>query len=550
MQRLSGSAGRSIRPGRRRPSGAASAAIAAIAAIGFGSLSLLALLFLGCAAGTPRDGAPPPVERQGETPEWVSSGGKSRRYPDARFLTGFAMEVGGKPLDSARKHAAADLSQRISVRIEHELRDVSVEEDGVEHYKISAMVRSTSDIRVSDLRYETWEIRGDGDQHRGYALAVLERSGAVKRRRAMRGRSLEAVRACLDSGRRQQDAGQASEAIATFSGCRRPIAEALEHDAVVTAVLPSSGSRSPGDDEAARELMQASRQVDEHIAALLRRPNTSLRDAVDALAIQLGQQGISGRDAVVVAPLTYGNTDLSSNFGRHASMELEGAMARKARAEPRKAKLAVRGFYLEQGDELQLSATVRDAESGRMLASAESRLAMSAVPDSLEIKPSNFQQALQDQGMLAEGEIVSGDLRVELWTDRGKRSLLYTEQEELRIYFRVNQPCWVRLIYVLQNGVQVPIDTGFYVDASKVNLAIEYPETFEVVPPFGVEHIYAMAFTEEPPMLRTKQEWIDGQLYDIVAGGMDSVVRTRGIRRREKVEIAESYISLTTTPGD
>jgi hypothetical protein len=185
-----------------------------------------------------------------------------------------------------------------------------------------------------------------------------------------------------------------------------------------------------------------------------------------------------------------------------------------------------------------------------MLAAAESRLALSAVPTDLELKPSNFNRALADQGTLAEGEILSGDLRVELWTDRGKRRLLYTESEQLRIFFRVNQPSWVRLVYVLQNGVQVPIEQGYYVDASKVNFAIEYPESFEVVPPFGVEHIYATAFTEEPPPLVTERAWIDGQPYDVVSGGMKSLVATRGIRRQQRREMAESYVSLTTTPRD
>jgi hypothetical protein len=260
---------------------------------------------------------------------------------------------------------------------------------------------------------------------------------------------------------------------------------------------------------------------------------------------------VSGTAAITVAPLSYGNTDLSSSFGRHASLELEGALVRRARGESNgRGQLALRGFYLDQGEEVQISATVREAETGRMLAAAESRLALSAVPTDLELKPSNFNRALADQGTLAEGEILSGDLRVELWTDRGKRRLLYTESEQLRIFFRVNQPSWVRLVYVLQNGVQVPIEQGYYVDASKVNFAIEYPESFEVVPPFGVEHIYATAFTEEPPPLVTERAWIDGQPYDVVSGGMKSLVATRGIRRQQRREMAESYVSLTTTPRD
>ena len=63
---------------------------------------------------------------------------------------------------------------------------------------------------------------------------------------------------------------------------------------------------------------------------------------------------------------------------------------------------------------------------------------------------------------------------------------------------RVNRPAYVRLVYILANGSKVVLEQAYFIDASKVNQAVEYPDKFEVSAPFGVERLYAVAFTETP----------------------------------------------------
>jgi hypothetical protein len=481
----------------------------------------------------------------------VGAGGRSVRHPDARFVTGFAMALGDSPLERARVEAAADLASRISVRIEHELRDVSEEKDGEYSYKVASVARSTSDIRLAGLAYETWGERpGEGDGGRVYALAILDRASAVAHRRRLSARSLDELRACLESGARQEAEGREAQALETYESCRRPIAEALEHDAVARAL----GAGSRDDQSGFRQLVDASRQLDERIGAVLRRPVSSLEDAVESLAIQLGHQGLASGTLVAVAPFTYGTADLSSSFGRQVALELEAALTRRAGGPgpgvsdaETPAQLAIRGVYLERGEEIRLSATAKQVETARLVAAAESSLPRRALPDGLDLRPANFEKALRDQRELADGELLSGDLRVELWTERGKRGVLYSESEELKLFFRVNRPAWVRLVYVLQSGVQVPIDQAYYVDGSKVNLVVEYPETFEVVPPFGVEHIYATAFTREPVPLGTRFTTIDGVEYEVVADDLKGALRkTRGLKRKSKDEVSEAFVTVTT----
>jgi hypothetical protein len=492
----------------------------------------LTLWGLGCAT----------APHAGPRPDWVDSGGRTPRYPDARYVTGFSLGEDRSSMDAVKQRAAADLASRLEVRIEHELRDVSENKDGVETYHVAAMMRSTVDLKLSGLEYETWS-----DGNRVWALAIVERGPAAERRRAERNQELVAVRACLASARTLEQDGRPAQAVAGYEDCRAPVARALEHTAVIGALV----GVTPADDVVFRELVESEQTIGDKLESVLREPVESLPAAAESLAVQLARQGVSTDARIVVSPFTYGTADVSSAFGRQAALDLESALARHAHRNGgggRHATLAVRGVYVERAGDVRMDVTVKEAESARLVASAGTRLPRAALPADLELKPSNFAEALEAQRVLSDGGLITGDLRVELWTSKGRKGVVLTEKDAFKIFLRVNQPAFVRLLYVLQNGAQVPIDQAFYIDASKVNFVVEYPQEFEVVPPFGVEHIYATAFTERPPPLATRPQIIDGERYDVVVNGIAEIANTRGLRVKRDEEIAESFVAVTTTP--
>ena len=532
--------------------------------IGRVSLSLLALLWLvpgcagtksaqcggtGCGAAAFANSDQNSANSDNETaniqvvnaPTWMRSGGNSTTYPNELYLTGIAAAKGDNALKRAMADAAADLANRITVRIESELSDVSSEKNGKVDYHIAAMTRLTSDTRIQGLKYEVAHVGTDV-----YSLAYIRRSDVATEHRMQLEHALVALRTCMNSARSLRVGVNASVA-SGYQQCLQYVTEGLQHDAVMRNVDPQSRVHKPPS-----ELVQCLQEIRDATASITARPATSIKEAADFLALQLSARGTIQyvfRDAPA---FRYGVTNFASSLGQQLSLSLESALAqRKSSAESRVdyPDAAVRGVYFEEGDNIRVAATVVEVTTGRVVGGAEIVIAKSNIPAGVAIRPKNLESAMADQRLLAEGELIDGSLRVEVWTDKGRRGVVYAESEPIRLFLRVNAPAYVRLIYVLQSGIQVPIDQGYYVDASKVNMAVEYPDRFEAAPPFGVEHIHATAFSKQPEPLPVATQTIDGQNYTIVQDGLSAVVRHRGIKRIEKDEVAESLLSITTFPS-
>jgi len=473
-------------------------------------------------------------------PDWVEGGGSSEDFPSGRYLTGFGQAEGKEEaLESAKQQAAADLARQISVQIESNVVDVTQETNGKYQNDLTSRIRATSDIRLDGVRFETYRKR-----KKVWALAILERLPAAVARRKQRDQALALTRRCLESAAAEEKAGRSSQALDTYRSCRTPLEAALEHEAIASALQRQVGL----DDDAGEVLARHATQISARVRAIPHEDAASIRSAAEGLAAQLARAGIGRGRHVQVAPFLYQSRDISSPFGREIAIALESAVGRtRAEGSAEDATpVVIRGSYHEEGNLFRLRASAKEPSSGRLLASAEIGLEQKGIPSNIETRPANFEAFAQNADKLAGGEVVSGNLRVELRTNKGIRGLVFDEGEELSIYVRVNRPSWVSLIYVLTNGEHVPIEQAWYIDNSKVNQLVEYPSSFEIVPPFGVEMIHAMAHTEQPPVLLTRRTRIEGQDYLVIDEGADQVVRHRGIARKEKKQVAEQTVQLTT----
>jgi hypothetical protein len=459
-------------------------------------------------------------------PDWVKTGGTAARYPAQKFLTGFGEAA---TAESAKLAATADLAKKISVRIEQNVRDLSAEKNGQYRYEISAATAASTDVRLTNTSFEVF-----ADGGKNFALAYLDRGRFASDRRAERDRAIAELLRCVES---------AKTSLAANMACRKHVVVATEHGSNVRAL--DGGKDDPKD----KELIDASRALDDRIAELFKKAAASAGEAADTMALELKEQGLGAVGQLTVAPLTYGTSSFTSAFGRQMAVELERAIgAAAAKSTGAKRSIVVRGTFTDPGDRVRLIVTARDGASGEIIGGAQASLAKSSVAKGTELVPPNFKDALAQEKVLGGGEIISGKLRLELSTNKGERNLLFAAGEELKLYMRVNQPAYVRIIYLLASGAKVPIEQAYYLDATKVNQTVEYPNAFEISPPFGVEQIFAVAFTEKPDPLPTTKQTIGGEEYDVVSE-VATLVKHRGLKKKNKgLETAEAVISMTTTP--
>ncbi len=481
---------------------------------------------------------------EAKTPEWVSTGGATPRYPRERYVTGFAATQGGTdPLGSAKQQAAADLSAKIVVRIENQTVDLQEQKGDNFRQEIAAVTRSSTDVRLPNLQFETAQ---DGD--RAWVLAVVERTAAAAEEHKARDEAREKARQLLLQGAEAEAGKRESDALRAFFGVRLAVAEASSHESVARALVGA-----PDGAALSAELSTAARTADDRINVLLRKPVSTLRDAVESISLQLERQGVTSGARWTVAPLTYKATSFHSVFGRSVSQDLERALAQSgAGGSKAPRELALRGSYLEEGQNVKLKVIATEVATSKLVAGADAVLPRSAVPAELPLVPQNVLQALQDEKVLAGAdEVVSGNLTVDMTTSLGRRNLLLTEKQEYKVMLRVNKPCYVRLVYFLSNGLRVPIEQAFYIDESKRNLWVEYPNAFEVSPPYGVERFQAVGYTVKPEPLLTKKVAVAGQDYDVVADDAPkALIGHRGVKfakSNEKKEVAEAVITMTTT---
>ena len=99
-----------------------------------------------------------------------------------------------------------------------------------------------------------------------------------------------------------------------------------------------------------------------------------------------------------------------------------------------------------------------------------------------------------------------GGLEVDVWTDKGRDPVYYTGGEMMKVFGRVNQPAYLRLLYILDGDRKYTLlQDNYYIDPSQVNTDIEIGE-FVCAPPFGAEILVVAARTEKFPPIQTYKE--------------------------------------------
>ncbi len=483
-------------------------------------------------------------------PEWATSFGSETPFGKSTHLTGFGMSVAetsvSAALDAAKTQAAADLIKKIQVTVTSQISSAAKEVDGTYSSVFTSVAQSISTLHIENIDFKT-----ASDAKTQYALAVIERARLVESYIEKAKVAYATLTSAKQHAEKSEQQKNTSLALEQYSATLPLFAELLE---AITLVRVLSGKALEAKDigagtapSALQTVAALKQEIQAKINQLFQKPATTLDDAV-AIAVQrLQLQGVKSGD-VQVADFTYQDSDFSSTFGAYLARKLDRQLA--ASAEKDNEKKLIKGSYWERGASIELAMLVQRLD-GAKLGGVDIVLPKTAVPADLDLKPKNFEQALLDQQTIAANGLVDGGIGVEVWTNKGRDAsrVVFEEGDNVELYFRLNQPAFLQLTYLLSTGQKVLLEEKFYIGIDKVNQVVKFPTKLVCSAPFGVERLIVSAFSAEPPKPNVRLEKIEGEDYEVLTESLAKMLSTtRGLKKdaQTKARIGEASLSITT----
>ncbi len=512
-----------------------------------------------------------PLFLQAEVPDWVKNQGKSAKYSELRYLTGFGMakvDKSGNKADAtqlASDNARKNLIEKIRVNVSSNV--VSKNEETEKKYStyFSTAVQSTASMDLQGLETQLYF---DDDQNMMFALATVSRENIA----TVYGRQVSDLRSQIQehvaNGKKFDDQNQRGKALEEYLACY-PIFRQLEEAETVLIAAQTNESKvfSELDNVVQTDNVNVG-QVRQAVDKLVQRPMNSVDDLAWYIVYTLkGQVDLQGKNVMVV-PFNYQDTKLASPFSRYFKQLLESKSVETAKwqvvqqstnfqpktrdvareyAQASGADVVLSGAYWEMPEGIKVQALLRTVADSKIIASAEQVVPAAVVQSANQsIKPQNFKEAFADQKDFKSGEVVGSGLNVEVWTNRGVDNLMFTKGERMNVFVRVNLPCYIRFIYHLASGARTLLLDSYYIDDSKVNKVCQIPPggEFECDAPYGCEVLQVFARTEPFDAVATEDK--DG--YKILQEDLKKfLVATRGFKAvKQAVMQTEERLTITT----
>ena len=511
----------------------------------------------------------------GKQPDWVVNYGQSDKYDEQVYLTGFgeALGISRESKEIAQENARADLSQKVLVKIDSTVSNYQLEDGEETLQQFSTVTQSSSELQVMGLETLTY-VRDSRKNPMSFALVYIERKKLAKLYQAEKKRLTSQIRQLITLAENQDNPKYTS---VQYYYQTWPLLDKLAE--VQTILLSVSGTRIFSDlasqDLADQPLILNKSQINRRIQQLSLHSIDNLDDVAGAIQFQLYQQFDLQHQQLLVQPFFYQDTRLSSRFARYFKQLLEGKLENsiqphrefqaksvnyeKDMAVSADADYIITGSYWEKEDNVQILAFCRSVQTGEIRASANVDFKRGMLKSSLNLKPDNFEKIMSQQLAFEQEVIDSGQLKLEVWTDRGQNALLYSQGELMKVYLRTNRSCYVRLLYILANGQKTLLVDNLQINLESINRPLLVNDLleidFECTSPFGAEMIIGVARNYPFDTIETTER--DGYIFIDTDNPkhLANITRgTKGFKRRkrndESIQQTETKLILTTVAFD
>ncbi len=514
-------------------------------------------------------------------PVWVLS--ELKKYPLETFLfeVGKSRGTGTAAFENALVDARKRIATRILERVQYIiLSNNSVQYDTVrEHY--SAVLEHYC---LESLKFPALQLGGLSEQNLSvnaartdqytYALVYIRRDD-LKRLYAEQAQKLhQEINRTLATARNAENARNIDDVVEIYLQTY-PLYEALKEAEIIqigaeyapnyhealTRLEKASTDTSGGD-----ALIMSHRQVIKRVKEIDSPVIVTTKDIMKTFRFQLDAQkaNISSGAKVQLEPLTYRHEGLICHFSRDFNVAIQEQFnwhfVLRKRGFKRKniinskmmpeERFRFSGTCWENGDEITIRKTLRDLHTGKFLASTVVTFLNSRLREPLVFTPPNYQQFRvgrdafkpryiksdkKNQEIIRPREHIErqispvGGLEVEVWTDKGRDPVYYTAGETMKVFVHVNQPAYIRLLYILAGDRKYTLlQNNYYIDSSRINSEVEIGE-FVCAPPFGAEMLVVAARTEKFPPIETFE---DNGYFFLVDQEPEAAARAfRGMKR-------------------
>lgn len=485
-----------------------------------------------------------------QAPSWVNYVNRTTDYPESTHLVGYIAE------NNINDQNPEELLQRLSgfakdQLVENILVDIksistlnihNVNAETQETFKRNST--SVSNATIAGLKTETYYNK---KKKTAYAIATAKKKDVIKHYANEIANSLDQINTTYEITKNQIEAGNNQKALKSLFQVQTAIKN-VEHSLTMLVTL-SGDFNHPGLKR--NEINRYKVQLDKDLNDVRNTEQFSLEDAAFYIAHALHTQLDDKATPILVNNFSYQDTPMSSAFSRRLQASISQKLVSQGfiiatQGQQDKNSFVLSGTYWEEGNRLKVSALLRNQNNGAAISSAECYLPKETVTNlGITFTPENYKQAMVNMKMFAANEMKGGALQLELFTNKGKDNLIFSEGEMLKLFVKANRECYLRFIYHLADGSKVMLLDNYYIDRDHVNQVYELPYEFECADPFGVETLQLNAQGNPFEALYTKSEYG----YDFIIEDTQSIItKTRGFKKAKSSDDikAEKRLIFTT----
>lgn len=494
-----------------------------------------------------------------QTPGWIKYENRHAFYPESTYITGFSSEINyqntdvAELLETCKGNAKKSLVESVKISIK------SITLSGTENINTGNNVATYEYIKQSSVSYSNIDVAGlksetyyDKRKKTGYAFTYVKKTDLISYYKQKVTSGLQQLEQRYNFSSEAIAGGQSQKALPKLLECLPHFREIEEGQSILAAlgIFDENSIQS-------KSTLALKSKIDKSINELNNSVKNDISDLTYFISNGLKIQKPDLKGAVSLSSFNYQDTKMGSPFSKRLYKELEQKLVSTARFNILNQDLfganvdlspydyIITGTYWEEADYLKVIVVLRDFKTGKAEASIESKLKKDyCSQNSISFLPENFIIANTKNKTFNENEIVGGDLKLEVWTNKGRDNLLYSQGDTLRLYIRANKECYVRFVYYLADGSSVLLLDDFYLGIDKVNKVYQLPDEFICSDPYGAELLQVNAQTEKFEPLVTSFKYG----YNFITEDIGEIIKkNRGFKKLDdKIMKAENRLVITT----